>query len=69
MWSLVVSYIDHWVPTDRRLQPATGHPARTRSEGGLLMEHWDVIEEGASRNQALSDLPMYGDDFPEERRE
>lgn len=33
------------------------------------MEHWDVIEEGASRNQSLSDLPMYGDDFPEERRE
>jgi hypothetical protein len=31
------------------------------------VERWDVIEEQAFRKQSLSGLPMYGDDFPEER--
>ncbi|MFG2827359.1 ester cyclase [Streptomyces sp. NPDC048434] len=39
-----------------------------RLEDGIMVEHWDVIEEEASRKQSLSGLPMYGDDFPEERR-
>lgn len=39
-----------------------------RVEDGILLEHWDVIEEEASRKQPLSGLPTYGDDFPEERR-
>ncbi|MFE2569287.1 nuclear transport factor 2 family protein [Streptomyces mirabilis] len=34
---------------------------------GILVEHWDVIEEEASRKESLSGLPRYGDDFPEER--
>ncbi|WP_433455458.1 nuclear transport factor 2 family protein [Streptomyces sp. CA-142005] len=38
-----------------------------RLEDGVLVEHWDVIEEEATREQSLSGLPMYGDDFPEER--
>ncbi|MFI9047147.1 ester cyclase [Streptomyces sp. NPDC053427] len=38
-----------------------------RIENGILAEHWDVIEEEATREQSLSGLPMYGDDFPEER--
>lgn len=38
-----------------------------RIEDGILVEHWDVIEEEASRKESLSGLPMYGDDFPEER--
>lgn len=38
-----------------------------RLEDGILAEHWDVIQEEASRKQSLSGLPMYGDDFPEER--
>ncbi|WP_405634634.1 ester cyclase [Streptomyces sp. NBC_00056] len=38
-----------------------------RMEDGILAEHWDVIEEEASRKQSLSGLPMYGDNFPEER--
>ncbi|MET7802438.1 hypothetical protein [Streptomyces decoyicus] len=38
-----------------------------RVEDGILMEHWDVIEEEASREQSVSGLPMYGDTFPEER--
>ena len=38
-----------------------------RIEDGLLAEHWDIIEEEATREQSLSGLPMYGDDFPEDR--
>ncbi|MGW7489422.1 nuclear transport factor 2 family protein [Streptomyces sp. NPDC054786] len=38
-----------------------------RLEDGIMVEHWDVIEEEASRKQSLSGLPMFGDDFPEER--
>lgn len=39
-----------------------------RVEDGVLMEHWDVIEEEVSRERSVSGLPMYGDTFPEERR-
>ena len=39
-----------------------------RIEDGLLAEHWDVIEDEATRDQSLSGLPMCGDDFPEDRR-
>lgn len=38
-----------------------------RVENGVLAEHWDVIEVEATREQSLSGLPMYGEDFPEER--
>ena len=38
-----------------------------RLEDGIMTEHWDVIEGEASRKESLSGLPMYGDDFPEER--
>jgi predicted SnoaL-like aldol condensation-catalyzing enzyme len=38
-----------------------------RIEDGLLAEHWDVIEAEATRSESLSGLPMYGDDFPEDR--
>ncbi|MFI8280546.1 ester cyclase [Streptomyces sp. NPDC085929] len=35
-----------------------------RIEDGVLAEHWDVIEDEATRDQSLSGLPMYGDNFP-----
>lgn len=38
-----------------------------RMEGGLLKEHWDVIEDEASRDATASGLPMFGDSFPEDR--
>lgn len=38
-----------------------------RLEDGLLTEHWDVLEEEASRDSSVSGLPMFGDRFPEER--
>jgi predicted SnoaL-like aldol condensation-catalyzing enzyme len=34
-----------------------------RLENGLLVEHWDVIQDEASREQSKSGLPMFGDKF------
>jgi predicted SnoaL-like aldol condensation-catalyzing enzyme len=38
-----------------------------RMEDGLLCEHWDVIEDEVSRENSVSGLPMFGDDFPDDR--
>jgi predicted SnoaL-like aldol condensation-catalyzing enzyme len=35
-----------------------------RMEGDLLAEHWDVIQDEATREQSKSGLPMFGDKFP-----
>ncbi|MGH9728572.1 MAG: nuclear transport factor 2 family protein [Candidatus Acidiferrales bacterium] len=35
-----------------------------RIEDGLLAEHWDVIQDEASRSSSKSGLPMFGDKFP-----
>ena len=37
-----------------------------RIENGILVEHWDVIQDEASREQSRSGLPMFGDAFPSE---
>jgi len=34
-----------------------------RIENGVLAEHWDVIEDEASRETSKSGLPMFGDSF------
>ncbi|HTD04850.1 nuclear transport factor 2 family protein [Undibacterium sp.] len=31
---------------------------------GILVEHWDVIQDEATREQSKSGLPMFGDAFP-----
>jgi predicted SnoaL-like aldol condensation-catalyzing enzyme len=31
---------------------------------GVLVEHWDVIQDEASREQSRSGLPMFGETFP-----
>ena len=31
---------------------------------GVLVEHWDVIQDEASREESKSGLPMFGDRFP-----
>jgi predicted SnoaL-like aldol condensation-catalyzing enzyme len=31
---------------------------------GILVEHWDVIQEEATREQSKSGNPMFGDSFP-----
>jgi predicted SnoaL-like aldol condensation-catalyzing enzyme len=35
-----------------------------RIEDGLLAEHWDVIQDEASREESKSGLPMFKDEFP-----
>jgi predicted SnoaL-like aldol condensation-catalyzing enzyme len=31
---------------------------------GVLAEHWDVIQDEATREQSKSGFPMFGDKFP-----
>jgi predicted SnoaL-like aldol condensation-catalyzing enzyme len=35
-----------------------------RIEDGVLVEHWDVIQDEATQEQSKSRLPMFGDSFP-----
>ena len=35
-----------------------------RIENGLLIEHWDVIQDEATQAQSKSGNPMFGDEFP-----
>ena len=35
-----------------------------RMEGGHLAEHWDVLQNEATRAESKSGLPMFGDAFP-----
>ena len=37
-----------------------------RIENGLLAEHWDVIQDEATREQSKSGLPMFGNQFLKE---
>ncbi len=36
-----------------------------RIKDGILVEHWDVIQDEASRPQSRSGLPMFGETFPQ----
>jgi predicted SnoaL-like aldol condensation-catalyzing enzyme len=35
-----------------------------RIQNGILVEHWDVIQDEATEEQAISKLPMFGKTFP-----
>jgi len=35
-----------------------------RIENGILVEHWDVIQDEATEEQSKSKQPMYGTSFP-----
>jgi len=46
-----------------------GRPTRIvvdilRIEAGRIVEHWDVMQDEATRVQPKSGLPMFGDRFP-----
>jgi predicted SnoaL-like aldol condensation-catalyzing enzyme len=49
---------------------AIGRPAAwiaadvVRFEDGLLAEHWDVLQDEATKGESVSGLPMFGDRFP-----
>ncbi len=34
-------------------------------KNGVLMEHWDVLQDEATRAESVSGRPMFGDSFPE----
>jgi len=38
-----------------------------RIEDGLLVEHWDVIQDEATKEQSKSGAPMFGETFPEHK--
>ncbi len=38
-----------------------------RIENGKLAEHWDVLQDEATKAGSLSGLPMFGDHFPAAR--
>jgi predicted SnoaL-like aldol condensation-catalyzing enzyme len=35
-----------------------------RIEDGILVEHWDVIQDESTQEQSKSGLPMFGENFP-----
>jgi len=35
-----------------------------RIQDGILVEHWDVIQDEATQQQSKSKAPMFGDTFP-----
>jgi predicted SnoaL-like aldol condensation-catalyzing enzyme len=35
-----------------------------RLEDGVLVEHWDVIQDEATLESSKNGLPMFGDRFP-----
>ena len=53
----------------------TGLPANwvvadiVRVENGVLAEHWDVIQDEATREESKSGLPMFKDEFPSSQHE
>jgi predicted SnoaL-like aldol condensation-catalyzing enzyme len=36
-----------------------------RLKDGILVEHWDFIQDEATEQQSKSGNPMFGDSFPE----
>jgi predicted SnoaL-like aldol condensation-catalyzing enzyme len=36
-----------------------------RLQDGMLIEHWDVIQDEATQEQSKSGLPMFGDKSPQ----
>ena len=35
-----------------------------RVKNGVLVEHWDVLQDEATKADSVSGLPMFGDSFP-----
>ena len=44
--------------------PAWVAPDVVRFEDGLLAEHWDVLQDEATRAESVSGLPMFGKPLP-----
>jgi predicted SnoaL-like aldol condensation-catalyzing enzyme len=65
---LIVADGDHVIAHGRFT--GIGRPAAwiaadvVRFENGKLAEHWDVLQDEATRAESASGLPMFGDRFP-----
>jgi predicted SnoaL-like aldol condensation-catalyzing enzyme len=65
---LIVAEGDHVLARGRF--SGLGRPAAwvaadiVRIEDGKLAEHWDVLQDEATKAQSVSGLPMFGDRFP-----
>src|SRR5690242_20383446 len=57
------------IPPTLMYEPGTIVADIVRMEDGILVEHWDVIQDEATREQSKSDLPMFREKFPNLRRE
>src|SRR5205807_1828230 len=44
--------------------PINTHRPQQRIEDGVLVEHWDVIQDEMAKEQSKSGRPMFGDSFP-----
>ncbi len=38
-----------------------------RIEAGIIVEHWDVIQDEAAEEQSKSSAPMFGKNFPKHK--
>ena len=36
-----------------------------RLQEGILVKHWDLIQDEATQEQSKTSLPMFGDKFPQ----
>ena len=43
---------------------SSNHPGTRNAEDGILVEHWDVIQDEATQEQSKSGLPMFGAKIP-----
>jgi predicted SnoaL-like aldol condensation-catalyzing enzyme len=60
---------DDYVMLHGRLSTTGPGPNRVtadivRLEDGLIVEHWDVVQDEATADESISGLPMFGDTFP-----
>jgi predicted SnoaL-like aldol condensation-catalyzing enzyme len=60
---------DDYVMLHGRLSTTGPWPNRVtadivRLEDGLIVEHWDVVQDEATAEESKSGLPMFGDTFP-----
>ena len=66
---LIVAEVDYVIVHGRF--SGTGRPAAwvaadiVRIENGRLAEHWDVLQDEATKAESKSGLPMFGDKFGE----
>src|ERR671919_56953 len=52
------------IPPTLKYEPGTIAADIVRIEEGILVEHWDVIQDEATQEQSKSGLPMFGANFP-----